>query len=141
MKNYLARRNNENDLGFDFFEDAFGDFFKPAFYDRHNGMPTDVKETENGYELSIGLAGYDKKDLSISLNDGYLTVSAKREEKEENKHNYLRRERSFSCSRSYYVGEELSEEDVKAKYENGVLTIDIPKKEEKKPKPTNIAIE
>ncbi|MBO4594307.1 MAG: Hsp20 family protein, partial [Clostridia bacterium] len=83
----------------------------------------------------------DKKDLNVSLSDGYLTVSAKREEKEENKHNYLRRERSFSCSRSYYVGDDLSEEDVKAKYENGVLTIDIPKKEEKKPKNNNIAIE
>ena len=141
MKNFLTRRNNENALGFDFFEDAFGDFFKPAFYDRHNGMPTDVKETDKGYELSIGLAGYDKKDLSLSLENGYLTVSAKKEEKEENKHNYLRRERSFSCSRSYYVGENVKEEDVKAKYENGVLTVDIPKEEEKKPKTTRIEIE
>lgn len=141
MKNYLTRRNNENALGFDFFEDAFGDFFKPAFYDRHNGMPTDVKETDGGYELSIGLAGYEKSDLDVSLSDGYLTVSAKREEKEENKHNYLRRERSFSCSRSYYVGENVKEEDVKAKYENGVLTVSFPKNEEKKPKHTNIVIE
>ena len=139
MKNYLTRRND--DFGFNFLDDAFGEFFKPTFYHGNGAMPTDIKETENGYELSIGLAGYEKKDLSISLENGYLTVSAKREEKEENKHNYLRRERSFSCSRSYYVGDTVSEEDIKAKYENGVLTVDIPKEEEKKPKTTRIEIE
>ncbi len=140
MKNYLSRRND--DFGFNFLDDVFSDFFKPtAYYGGKEYMPTDVKETENGYELSIGLAGFDKSDLNLSLENGYLTVSAKKEEKEEKGHHYLRRERSVSCSRSYYVGEGVKEEDVKAKYENGVLTVDIPKEEETKPKNTNIAIE
>ena len=139
MKNYLSRRND--DFGFNFLDDAFGDFFKPTFYRKNDAMPTDIKETDNGYELSIGLAGYEKEDLNLSLENGYLTVSAKKEEKEEGKHHYLRRERSFSCSRSYYVGDDIKEEDVKAKYENGVLTVVVPKEEEKKPKNTRIEIE
>ena len=138
MKNFLQRRND--DFGFNFLDDAFGNFFKPVFYGRNDNMPTDIKETENGYELSIGLAGYDKNDLNISLSDGYLTVSAKKEEKEEDKKNYLRRERSFSCSRSYYVGDNITEEDVDAKYENGILSVSFPKKEEKKARNTNIEI-
>ena len=138
MKNYLTRKNDG--LGFNFFEDAFNDLFKPTFYRGNECMPTDIKENENDYELSIGLAGYEKKDLNVSLNDGYLTVSAKKEETDSGK-NYLRRERSFSCSRSYYVGDDVKEDDIKAKYTNGVLYLTIPKNDNKKIERKNIEIE
>ena len=142
MKNYLTRRNFDNGLDFNFFDDAFDDFFKPVFYaGKHDYMKTDVKETEKGYELSIDMPGYDKKDINLNLENGYITISAKRENKEEDKHNYIRRERSFSCSRSYYVGDNLTEEDIKAKYNNGILVLEIPKKEEKKLPSHRIEIE
>ena len=140
MRNYLSRRNN--DLGFGFFEDAFDDFFKPVFYGvRESAMKTDVKETDSGYELSIDMPGYDKKDINLSLDNGYLKVEAKKEQKEEGKDNFVRRERSFSCSRSYYVGDAVTEEDVKARYENGTLELFVPKKEKQIPQKRNIEIE
>ncbi len=129
MKNYLSRRDNF-DLGFNSIFDGIDDFFSPIFFERKNEMRTDVKNTENGYELSVDLPGYDKNDINISLDNGYVTISAKREDKEEND-KYVRRERSFSCSRSFYVGEDLREEDIKAKYNNGTLIVDIPKVEKK----------
>lgn len=96
-------------------------------------MRTDVRETETGYELDIDLPGFKKEDVKAELKDGYLTISAqksleKKNEKEEGR--YLRRERySGSLSRSFYVGDALTEEDVKAKFENGILQISLPKKE------------
>ena len=139
MKNYLTRRNNEGGLFGDFF-DGFDNFFAPAFYPHDREMRTDVKETENGYEVKVDMPGFEKKDISLELKDGYITLSANREEKEENG-KYVRRERKMSVSRSFYVGNDIKEEDVKAKYENGTLTFDIPKKEEKKPESGRIAIE
>ena len=141
MKNYLSRKNEEG-LGFNFWEDPFESFFKPMFYGQKKGnMKTDVKETEKGYELAVEVPGFDKKDISVTLKNGYLTVEAKREEKQEDEKNYVRRERSFSCSRSYYVGEGITESDVKAKYENGVLLLCVPKKEETQNNSGNILIE
>lgn len=139
MKNYLTRRNNENGLFGDFFG-GFDDFFAPAFYPREREMRTDVKETETGYEVKVDMPGFEKKDISLKLNNGYITLSASREEKEEDG-KYVRRERKMSVSRSFYVGNDIKEEDVKAKYENGTLTFDIPKKEEKKPESGRIEIE
>ncbi len=100
-------------------------------------MKTDVKETETGYELEINLPGYKKEDIQAELKDGYLTVQAttskNTDEKDENGR-YIRRERySGSCSRSFYVGEDITQEDIKAKYENGVLALSVPKKEPKQP--------
>lgn len=143
MKNYLSRKNEGNELGYNFWTDPFEDFFKPFFYgeNRHGSMKTDIKETENGYEMKIDLPGFDKKDISLKLKNGYLTVEAEKSEKEEDKKNYLRRERSYSCSRSYYVGDAVKEEDVKAKYENGTLSLAIPKKEEKEISGGRIEIE
>ena len=141
MKNYLTRRERDNDLGFNFFDSVFDDFFAPGFMvPRDSGMRTDIKETENGYELSVDMPGYDKKDISVELSHGYLTISAKREEKEENK-KYLRRERSYSCSRSYYVGENIKREHVKAKYEGGTLHLAFPKEEKKEIPDKRIEIE
>lgn len=140
MKNYLTNRSNG--LGFNFFDDIFDDFFKPVFYGGHShGMKTDIKKKENGYELSVDMPGFDKKDIALSLDSGYLTIEAKREEKQEDSDNYVRRERNFSCKRSYYVGEDVTEDDVKAKYENGTLVIDVPEKKRIEQPKKNISIE
>lgn len=140
MRNYLARKNDG--WGFDLFNDVFDGFFNPSIYtSRNESMRTDIKQVDGGYELAVDMPGFDKKDISVNLEDGYLTVSASKNEKEEDKHNYLRRERSFSCSRSYYVGEGVTEEDVKAKYNNGILTLNVPNKEVKKLPHRNIEID
>lgn len=131
MKNFLTRRNDESNWGLNFFDNAFDDFFAPVSFNRffrNESMRTDIRETDKGYELSVDMPGFDKKDISLSLENGYITISAKREEKEDDK-NYLRRERSYSCERSYYVGENVTEDDIKAKYNNGTLTLDFPKNE------------
>ena len=103
-------------------------------------MKTDVKETEKGYEVEISLPGYKKENIQAELKDGYLTVSATTsstsDEKEESTGRYIRRERyQGSCSRTFFVGEEMKQEDIKAKYENGILVLSIPKLEAKKPEP------
>ena len=124
-------------FGEDLFDTFFDDFKRPARSNTNiNVMRTDIKETDAGFELDIDLPGYKKEDVQAELKDGYLTISAKtnttREEKDENG-KYIRKERySGSCSRSFYVGDYLTQEDVKARYENGVLTIAIPKKDAKK---------
>ena len=97
-------------------------------------MRTDVKDTDQGYEVMMNLPGVKKEDIKAELKDGYLTIRAAgsqdRDEKDENGH-YIRRERrSGSCSRSFYVGDAVTQEDIKAKYENGILKLSIPKKEE-----------
>ena len=101
----------------------------------NNIMKTDIKDTKEGYELDIELPGYNKEDVSAELKDGYLTISASTKsdegEKDENG-KYIRRERYYgSCSRSFYVGEAITQEDIKARFENGILKLFVPKKEEK----------
>lgn len=137
MRNYIVKRNP---MGL--FDEAFDDFFKPTFYNMDNTvMKTDVKESKDGYTLEIEMPGYIKDDIHISMEDGYVSVSAAKTEKEEDKENrYIRKERSVSCSRSYYVGD-VEEKDVKAKFENGVLTLTVPKPQEKLPEKHHIAIE
>jgi HSP20 family molecular chaperone IbpA len=100
-------------------------------------MKTDVKEQEDRYELEISLPGYKKEDLHAELKNGYLVIQASttqnNDEKDEKTGKYIRRERySGSCSRSFYVGDNITQEDIKAKYENGVLVLTVPKKEQKK---------
>ena len=109
-------------------------------------MKTDLKEHEDGYELSVDLPGFKKDQIQLQLSNGYLTVSAAKGVEEEGKDKQGRlvhQERfSGSMSRSYYVGENLEEEDIKAKFENGVLTLDFPKVEQKKlPERKTIQIE
>lgn len=139
MKNELTRHND-----YDFFDEAMRDFF-PAFYGgKHSQkyMRTDIKENENNYLMEVEIPGADKKDIHIDLNDGYLNISVNKSEKTEGdkKDNYIHRERSFSCSRSYYVGD-VKKEDIKAKYENGILNVTIPKEAEKKATESRIEIE
>ena len=119
----------------DFLDDPWSKrFFTPAVQTQQ--MRTDVKETENGYELQIELPGYKKEDVNADLKDGYLTISAARSENKDEKDtegNYIRRERyGGSCSRSFYVGKTVEPEDIHAKFEDGILKLDVPKKEAKK---------
>ncbi|MBR6020766.1 MAG: Hsp20/alpha crystallin family protein [Lachnospiraceae bacterium] len=128
-------------FGENLLDDFFDDFYapaKPGFAGAHpfNGlMKTDVKENENGFELNIDLPGYGKEDVTAELKNGYLTINATKKTEDENKENggrYIRRERFYgSCSRSFYVGKQVTEEDIKAKFENGILIVTIPKKEDK----------
>ena len=97
-------------------------------------MKTDVKEKDNGYEVEIDLPGFKKEDIKAELKEGYLTISAARnvsnEEKKEGK--YIRQERfTGNVSRSFYVGKNITQNDIHAKFENGILTLDIPKVDEK----------
>lgn len=142
MKYEITNRNNRDLSPFNIFEEAFNDWFRPAYQHAGSVMKTDIKETEKGYELEVEMPGFDKKDISVSLEDGYLTVSAEKQEKEESgeKKNYIHRERSFSAKRSFYVGD-VEEETVKAKYENGVLTLIVSKPDETKKLAKGIAIE
>ena len=129
MKNYLTNRSNG--LGFNFFDDIFDDFFKPVFYGGHShGMKTDIKKKENGYELSVDMPGFDKKDINIECKDGYLTVSVKKEEKQESDNkNYIRKERFYGeYTRTFYLGE-LDTDKIEAKFNNGTLHITVPKEE------------
>ena len=142
MKNYMKVKNNgEYDFP-DVFEDPFEELFHPFFLGKDSeSMKTDIKETEHGYELDVDMPGFEKSDIKVSLSDGYLTVAAKREEKVEDKKNFLRRERNVSCRRSYYVGDVIKEEDVKAKYDKGILSLTVPKKDEKELPARHIEIE
>ena len=127
MKNYLQKRNN----GYDLF-DAFDDFFRPVFYDEGRDLRTNIKENENGYELEVEMPGYAKDQIKLALENGYLTISASKQSKEEDgKKHYVRKEISESCSRSYYVGDDVKQEDIKAKYDNGMLTVSVPKSQPK----------
>ena len=105
-----------------------------------NVMNTDIKESDSEYDMTIDLPGFKKEDVSVSLENGYLTISAskglekKESENEEEQKNekYIRRERySGSCQRSFYVGDGLKDEDIKASFKHGILTLSIPKKDAK----------
>lgn len=82
MKYEITNRNNRDLSPFNIFEEAFNDWFRPAYQHAGSVMKTDIKETEKGYELEVEMPGFDKKDISVSLEDGYLTVSAEKQEKE-----------------------------------------------------------
>ena len=142
-------------FGENLFDDFMDDFSFPTFpnvdkelYGKHakNLMKTDVKETENAYEIDIDLPGFKKDEIQIELKDGYLTVSAEKgldKDEEDKKGKYIRKERyAGALSRTFYLGEEIREEEIKAKFENGILSVSIPKEEEKKVEgPKHISIE
>ena len=97
-------------------------------------MRTDIKETDAGFELTIDLPGFKKDDVQAELKDGYLTIAAQTQSESEDKDEkgtYVRKERfSGKCSRTFYVGDDIEEDDIKAKFEDGVLKIAVPKKQE-----------
>ena len=121
----------------DLFDDIFDDFMRPTRSGRGNlmtqsaVMKTDIKELDNAYQLDVELPGVKKENVTVELKDGALeikVVSEVNNDEKDNNGKYLRRERFYgSCSRSFYVGEEVKQEDIKAKFDNGVLTITVPK--------------
>ena len=127
----LMPRRNSFDLD-DFFDDPF---FRREERHPHPLMKTDIRENENSYIIDVDLQEFDKENINIDVTDGYLNINASvnNEEKEE-KENYLRKERfSGECSRSFYIGDEVKTEDIKANFRNGILTLNVPKvKEEDK---------
>ena len=128
----LVPRKNNFDLFDDFFEDEF--FPRREFFPKkeRNLMKTDIKETKDKYMLEIDLPGFEKENISISLENGYLNIEAKVTKKEKsNEERIVRQERFYGeCSRSFYVGEEVTEKDISAEFKNGILRIELPKKEQ-----------
>ncbi len=100
-----------------------------------NLLKTDIKEKPEGYELIVDVPGFKKDEVKVALKDGYLTVSAAKgldEDDEDKKGRYIRRERyAGACERSFYVGEEVTQEDIKGEYKHGILKLFVPKKEAK----------
>ena len=115
-------------------------------YSANGLMKTDIKESEEGFTVEMDLPGFCREDISAELKDGYLTVSAEKgldKDEEDKKGKYIRKERyAGALSRTFYLGEEIQEEEIKAKFENGILSVSIPKEEEKKVEgPKHISIE
>lgn len=131
-------------------EDFFDDFMRnfPFYDDREvkrmekklygrrgkNVMKTDIQETDKDYILEMDLPGFSKDEVKVSLENGYLTISAakglNKDEKEKKNGRYIRRERyAGACQRSFYVGESVSQEDINAEFKHGILKLSIPKKE------------
>ena len=143
---YVAQHFGEN-----LFDDFFGDPFgmmprgRDPLYGKHarNLMRTDVRETEDTYELDVDLPGFKKDEVTLELKDGVLTIQAVKgldKDETDKKGKYIRQERyAGACSRSFYVGDAVEPEDVSAKFEDGILTISVPKNV-KKQLPKNSAI-
>ena len=117
-----------------FLSDPFDTFFggNSMQHSTPNLMRADIKDCEDSIEFVIDLPGFEKDNVTAELKDGMLNVSAQtNSEKEENEGTYVRKERfTGRCSRSFYVGEDIQEEDIKAKFDNGTLQISVPKKVE-----------
>ena len=142
-------------FGENLFDDFFGDPFgmmmphgHDPLYGKHakNLMKTDVRETEGSYELDVDLPGFKKDEVSVEVKDGYLTIQAAKgldKDQQDKKGKYIRQERyAGACSRSFYVGEDVEPGEVSAKFEDGILTISVPKMEKKQlPKQTSISIQ
>ena len=129
------------------FDDMFDDMFTSPFFANRSDMArkTDITEKDGSYMLDMELPGCKKEDIHLELNDGYLNVSASHntsKDEKDDKGNVIRQERySGTFSRSFYVGENVREEDIKASYDNGELKITFPKAQEKLPEKKTIMIE
>ena len=144
-------------FGENLFDDSLSDFFdfgrmmpqvSSELYGKHarNLMKTDVRELDGSYELDVDLPGFKKEEVNVELNNGYLTIEAAKsldKDDADKQGRYIRQERyAGSMSRSFYVGEGLEPKDIRAKFENGILQLSIPKSAPKQlPKTTAIAIE
>ena len=145
-----------------FGEDLFDDFMRdfPLYNDKdrkklekklygrrgRNLMKTDIKETDGAYELEMDLPGFSKDEIKVSLENGYLTISAAKgldqDEQEKKTGKYIRRERyAGACERTFYVGEDVTQEDIKGEFKHGILKLTIPKKAAQVPEKKYIAIE
>jgi HSP20 family molecular chaperone IbpA len=125
----LARKNNNYNLWEDFFNDPF--FGNPLSTEKSSFMHTDIIDDEDHYTLHIELPGFQKEDIQAELKEGYLTISAQKNDKQDEKDkkgNYIRRERfTGSCRRSFYVGDAVSQEDISASFKDGILCLTVPK--------------
>lgn len=131
----LIPRKNSFDYLDDFFDDAFS-------RKECSLMKTDIREKKDKYIIDIDLPGFSKEDISLSLDNGYLEVSAKSNYEESDDEKYIRKERVYKeCSRSFYVGDEVKEEDISASHKNGTLVIEILKKDEEDKLPSVKQIE
>ena len=135
----IPKKRNDFNLLEDMFE-------IDPFFSRESSkvMQTDIEEKHDKYLITIDLPGYEKENIRIDIEDGYLNVHAKVDSRndEEEKGKFVRKERYFGeCSRSFYVGDDITETDVKASFKNGILRLEIPKKEEKKAIPEKKYIE
>ena len=141
-------------FGENLFDDSLSDFFgfgrmmpqiSSELYGKHakNLMKTDVRELDGSYELDVDLPGFKKDEVTLELKDGVLTIQAVKgldKDETDKKGKYIRQERyAGACSRSFYVGDAVEPEDVSAKFEDGILTISVPKNA-KKQLPKNSAI-
>jgi HSP20 family molecular chaperone IbpA len=125
--NVVLRKNNN------LFDNWFDDMFTE---EKKHYMRSDVKELDNEYEFKIDMPGYKKENIKISLNEGYLTIEADNavEKKEEKNEKFLHKERFYGhVCRTFYVGEDINEEGITAKFEDGVLVLVVPKKEHEEP--------
>ena len=124
-----------DDDWFDFDRDFWGR--KNPLYGKNakNIMKTDIREHDEGYELDIDLPGFKKDEINVELENGYLTISAAKgldKDGQDKKGKYIRKERyAGAMQRSFYVGDAVTEEDIKAKFEDGILKLSIPKKDAK----------
>ena len=123
---------------FPFFDDNAESNVEKKLYGRRgkNLMKTDIKETEGGYELEMDLPGFTKDEIKVSLENGNMTISAAKgldkDEQDKKSGRYIRKERyAGSCERSFYVGEDITEEDIKGEFKHGILKLFVPKKEAK----------
>ena len=130
------------------FDEMFDDMFnnmvpmvagrRNPLYGKHskNLMKTDVRETESAYEMDVDLPGFKKEEVQVQLENGYLTISAAKgldKDEKDKEGRYIRRERyTGNCTRSFYIGEQVRQEDIKAKFEDGILKIAFPKQDQKK---------
>ena len=127
----IPRKRND----FDLFDEMFG---MDPFFERRDAklMKTDIKEKGDKYIIDIDLPGYDKENIDLEIEDGYLKVSAKVDkniDESDEEEKYIHQERFYGeCSRSFYIGKNIKEEDIKASFKKGILTLIIPKEEQKK---------
>lgn len=133
----VPRRNS-----FDLFDDMFdNDFFSRK---EKSLMKTDIRENKDKYIIDVDLPGFEKENITLSLNNGYLEISAKMDKtsNEEDDEKFIHRERFYGeCSRSFYVGDNVVQEDIEAEFKNGILKIEVPKKEKAKELPESKNIE
>jgi len=124
----VPRRNS-----FDLFDDFFDDGFLPQPPKKEkNLMRTDIREKKDKFIVDVDLPGFEKENIKLNLDNGYLNISAKMDKETHNpeEERFVRRERFYGeCSRSFYVGDDIKEEDINAEFKNGILKIEIPKKE------------
>ena len=125
--------------------DLFDDFLDDNFFNKKEKslMKTDIKEKKDKYIIEMDLPGFEKENIKLEINNGYLTITGKQENKiDEEEEKYVHKERFYGeCTRSFYVGDNIKEEDIEAEFKNGTLKIDIPKKDEQKEIPETKQIE